>query len=281
MRRHPVDRLGDAGLRAWTAAELGIDVTAGAAADLRQWIRRGDPAPTVELAWVLSGLCALGSVGLAVEPELTQVRRRLLDLHHPATGLFAAARAGGLGGVRAHVGSFADQIYPLQALARHHVLSGDPASLDIAESTAARICEVQGRHGQWWWHYDVRTGDVVERYPVYSVHQDAMAPMALFELAEAGGTHRTAAIRRGLRWLVDPEETWLPLVDVDAGLIWRKVGRSDPAKLVRTLRAVHTRVRPGVGGDLVARAFPPGAVDYETRPYHLGWLLYAWLGVPR
>ena len=23
--------------------------------------------------------------------------------------------------------------------------------------------------------------------------------------------------------------------------------------------------------------FPPGPIDYECRPYELGWLLYAWL----
>jgi hypothetical protein len=24
--------------------------------------------------------------------------------------------------------------------------------------------------------------------------------------------------------------------------------------------------------------FPPTTVDYECRPYELGWLMYAWLG---
>ena len=87
---------------------------------------------------------------------------------------------------RAHVGSFADQVYPLQALARAARLTGSPDALDAANRTAARICSLQGAAGQWWWHYDSRNGQVVEPYPVYSVHQHAMAPMVLLDLLLPG-----------------------------------------------------------------------------------------------
>ena len=50
---------------------------------------------------------------------------------------------------------------------------------------ANAICNLQGPLGQWWWHYDSMTGRVAERYPVYSVHQHAMAPMALFAAQDA------------------------------------------------------------------------------------------------
>ena len=60
----------------------------------------------------------------------------------------------------------------------------------------------QGPAGQWWWHYDRRTGRVVERYPVYAVHQDAMAPMALLALERRGAASTCATpIARGLAWL--------------------------------------------------------------------------------
>ena len=73
---------------------------------------------------------------------------------------------------------------------------------------ADRLVARQGAHGQWWWHYDWRYGTVVERYPVYSVHQHAMAPMALMELREAGGPDHRAAVAAGLGWLVErPEST--------------------------------------------------------------------------
>ena len=65
-------------------------------------------------------------------------------------------------------------------------------------TTDTVICELQGPDGQWWWHYDTRTGKVVEGYPVYSVHQDSMAPMALLDLEDAGGPQHSEAITRGL-----------------------------------------------------------------------------------
>jgi hypothetical protein len=32
---------------------------------------------------------------------------------------------------------------------------------------------------------------------------------------------------------------------------------------------------------LLDRVCPPGVIDYECRPYELGWLLYAWVGARR
>ena len=119
---------------------------------------------------------------------------------------------------------------------------------------------------------------MVEGYPVYSVHQHAMAPMALLDLADAGGQRHLEAICRGLRWLARPSETSEDLVLDEPPIIWRKVARADHRKMVRGLRAASTRLRPGMRLSLALdRVFPPGAVDHECRPYELGWLLLAWL----
>ena len=46
----------------------------------------------------------------------------------------------------------------------------------------------------------------------------------------------------------------------------------EPPELVDGKVRVHPAVRvPGMGV-----AFPPGTIDFECRPYHLGWLLYCW-----
>jgi len=37
--------------------------------------------------------------------------------------------------------------------------------LATAETVVGVICGAQGAAGQWWWHYDSRTGGVVEGYP--------------------------------------------------------------------------------------------------------------------
>ena len=138
------------------------------------------------------------------------------------------------------------------------------------------MCQLQGDDGQWWWHFDVRNGSIIERFPVYAVHQDAMAPMALLAVAEACADRYDDAIARGLHWLVDPPETSQPLIDADEGLIWRKVGRREPVKLARPLQAAASRLHPRLRAPGLDVLLPPSAIDYESRPYHMAWILYAW-----
>jgi hypothetical protein len=267
-----VTSLGDIALVCWAAAETGHDGLPQALERLAAADRPGrGPVFTVDAAWVVSALAAAGT---AAGDHLDRARRRLLD------GLrgreLYAHEVGGRGLVpryRAHVGCFADQVYPVQALAR----LGDAESLTAANKVADAICAAQGPDGQWWWHYDARTGGVVEGYPVYSVHQHAMAPMALLDLAEAGGADHLGAIARGVGWLAGPPETAVPLMPGEPVMTWRKVARSDPRKAVRGVRAATTLLRPGWRAAALDRAFPPGAVDLECRPYELGWLLYSWL----
>lgn len=282
-----VTNLGDAALIAWAAAETGHPKLADALARVAVLDVAGRPQYTVEAAWVLSALAA-ARTEVDVEYRLSAARDRLLSARQGDSPLFAHATGPGLvPGYRSHVACFADQTYPLQALARLHASGSDPVALAAADACAARICALQGDGGQWWWHYDARTGGVVEGYPVYSVHQHAMAPTALFDLAEAGGTDFGAAIRRGLRWMTDvpeiagsdgtPRES---MIREDFGVTWRKVYRGDPVKAVRAARGVTTRVLPQARLAPLDRIFRPLAVDRECRPYEFGWLLHAWLGGP-
>ncbi len=70
-----------------------------------------------------------------------------------------------------------------------------------------------------------------------------MAPTALFDLAEAGGTDFGPHIRRGLRWMTEVPELAGPdgtprerMIREDLGITWRKVYRGDPKKAVRAAR---------------------------------------------
>ncbi|MEV7391738.1 MULTISPECIES: hypothetical protein [unclassified Streptomyces] len=281
-----VTNLGDAALIAWAAAETEHPKLSDALGRVEALDVPGRPQYTVEAAWVLSALAAARST-VDVERRFTAARDRLLRARIGDSPLFPHATGPGLvSWYRAHVSCFADQTYPLQALARAHASGdgeGDPEALAAAEACAARICELQGDGGQWWWHYDARTGGVVEGYPVYSVHQHAMAPTALFDLADAGGGDFGAAIRRGLRWLTDvPElagsEHREPMVLDELGATWRKVYRGDPKKAVRAARGLSTRVAPGLRLTALDRVYRPLSVDRECRPYEFGWMLYAWQG---
>lgn len=273
------DDPGAVALAVWAAVEVAGVVPTDLLQRLRGFLADGRALPTVDVAWMLTA--AVGAHGLTGGEEH-------LDLVESASGLLR--RYQGRGGTyphvlppsaqsrwRAHVGSFADQVYPLQALARAGRLTGEAWMLDLANRTAAAICAAQGPAGQWWWHYDSRDGSVVERYPVYSVHQHAMAPMVLFDLWEAGGDDRRAEIVAGLSWVDDHPEVVEELVTERHGLVWRKVGRREPRKAARALGAATTSVWQGGTVPGIDRLLPPVVVDHECRPYELGWLLYAWL----
>lgn len=289
QRLPEVVNLGDAALIAWAAAETGHPKLSDALDRVAALDADGRPRYTVEAAWVLSALAAARG-SLDVEDRLQAARDRLLGARIGGSPLFPHATGPGLvPWYRSHVGCFADQTYPLQALARAHAggveagKGGDPEALAAADACGVRICELQGDGGQWWWHYDARRGSVVEGYPVYSVHQHAMAPTALFDLTDAGGSDFTAAIRRGLRWMTEVPELAAagavePMVLDELGVTWRKVYRGDPKKAVRAARGVTTRVAPGLRLQPLDRVFRPAAVDRECRPYEFGWMLYAWLG---
>ena len=255
----------------WAAAEV-AGVTDDRLGTLLLNAVRSPSIATVDCSWAVVAGLAMPPGGTA-DDLVREASARLLAGQGPL-GTFPH-QLPAAGALRGHVGSFADQIYPIQALARYAARTGDAAALAAAEKTARRIVDLQGPAGQWWWHYDARTGDVVERYPVYSVHQHGMAPMVLAELAASGGTDHGDAVRRGFAWLGTHPECVEPLIAPDLGVEWRKVGRREPFKAARAVNAAATRVRRGAQAPFVDRIWPPGRVDYECRPYELGWLLYA------
>ncbi len=277
-RIHQTDNLGDTALICWAAAAAGLTTVSRLTELLCARARQTPVHTTVETAWMLAALtagrrlCAVGAFVSATRDELLAARSR-------TSGLFGHwTTPGAAPWYRAHVACFADQVYPIQALARCHQAFGHEESLDAAARCAGQLSRSQGPAGQWWWHYDVRTGHVIEGYPVYTVHQDSMAPMALLDLREAGGPDHTAAVQRGLEWLERPPETSLPLIDDELALIWRKVARNDPRKLVRSVRTLLSRLHPNARLAFLDRWFPARTIDYEDRPYHLGWILHTWLG---
>lgn len=268
--------LGDVALITWAAAELKHPKLEIAINQLRNMSASHCQCPTVEAAWVLTAL-SVANEQIDVRSELNEAKKRLLNCFNNNAGIFTHHTDHTISqGGRSHVSCFADQVYPIQALAKCHQAISDNEALDAATCCAKRICELQGDAGQWWWHYDARTGNVIEGYPVYSVHQDSMAPMALLDLQEAGGPCFDDAITRSLQWLNNAPEIDHSLIDEENCVIWRKVARAEPKKATRIIRAATTRAHPNFKMQWLDRVFRPTAIDYECRPYHLGWILYTW-----
>lgn len=255
--------------RAWKSPKAGEALTA-----LKRMDPLTGPCPTVELSWCLTAMC-FRDKGLVDEKLGGGLAAKLLESVHRDSGLFPHSPAGATkSSLRSHVACFADVVYPIQALSYYFRATGRQEALQAANACANRMCRSQGPAGQWWWHHDVRTGEVIEGYPVYSVHQDGMAPMALRILREVGGDDHDDAIGKGLDWLFFAPEIAGSLIDRQADVIWRKVARKEPNKLSRGVQACASRLHSKLRLPL-DRVFPPGKIDFEARPYHMGWILHA------
>jgi hypothetical protein len=112
---------------------------------------------------------------------------------------------------------------------------------------------------------------------VYTVHQDAMAPMGLLQLAEATGerSHLDAA-GRGLAWIYGSNALGRPMLDAGEQILCRSIRRRRPWSRVYLYGNTATATMTGAGRALGgARTVELNRTD---RPYHLGWVLEAWCG---
>lgn len=275
--KEKIQGTGDIGLLIWLCAQIlpTEATTLFLSKTMEGILAKLEKSTTMELAWLLSGLTHLAFTGDGRLPGLQDATDRTFQYlmkHYGHRGIFGHGSENLLAEViRGRIGSFADQVYPIYALAQYDKYYGVPEARYVAKECAEALCRSQGNLGQWWWHYDSKTGDVVGRYPVYSVHQDGMAPMALFAAQEVTGQDYRDSISKGLRWVAGDNEIGLDLISPTDHMIWRSLRR--PKMRLRLEEILSRFHRKHV-------AVPPDdlTVLYECRPYHLGWLLYALAG---
>lgn len=233
----------------------------------------GQHASTTALAWFLTGIghARLACVGKL--PDLTDIAvetyHLLLD-NQSENGIFGHAAAPRYlrDAFCRRFGTFADQIYSIYALSTFatafHIEEPLGPTLDCAKS----ICTLQGEMGQWWSLYDKNACRVANRYPVFSFHQDGIAPAALFALEEALGQSFQNSIVKGLSWITGANELASDLRDSQRQLIWDSVQpRRESTKYWEAALSL-IRVMPELKSESLN-------IRYECRPSHFGWLLYA------
>jgi hypothetical protein len=296
-----INNAGDMGLLLWLCALVAPE-------RIPEFLSRHDLEPalekspdarerrTMELSWILSGIAHAVFARPELRERLTPLAAKLYALlkenrgpagafgHQAATAGFASGIKGLL---RGRLGSFADQVYPIYAFAwtsRAFAATSSNAAardarfadaLEIANACAENICRVQGGLGQWWWHYDSRTGEPVGKYPVYAVHQHAMGPLALFALMDAGGRDSTREIYLGLEYIYGANELRVDLRDAALQTVWRCIR---PSKYRRYLEEALTMIK--VRSNAPGKELPPSELHvlHECWPYELGWLIYAFSG---
>lgn len=270
-----IDNAGDCGLLLWLSAlqapeKLSQLIVRAGLDTLLDRLRDARERRTMEMAWVLAGLAHMRMADAANLPDLSVLAfhtYHLLIQNQGAEGIFAhqARRESYTGQFRGRLGSFADQVYPIYALAKFAQAWGVDEAIRRARICADTLCRLQGNMGQWWWHYDSGSGRMVGKYPVYSVHQDGMAPMAFLALSQASGLDYNRPVQKGLEWIWGKNELGVDMRSFPNNTIWRCICQS-------ALRRYWSELLGLVAG----MPHSPGELKvlYECRPYHLGWLLY-------
>ena len=275
-----ISGLGDAALVCWAAAECGHADLAHALQRLAALDRPERPVDVVSAAWVVSALAAARPLA-DVERHLAAARQRLLAARGPA--VYPHTTGPARPWYRAHVGSFADQVYP-------HPGAGP----------AARAARTTRR--RWPPPSAVAAGDLLgpgRRRPVVVAlrRADRRGRGGLPGLQRApardgaDGPARPGRRRRrrsprtrsgaGLRWLAGPPEGRSaagPAGPRRAADHLAQGGARRPAQgRPRAAGRVHQDRPRGRGSRRWTGSIRPGVVDHECRPYELGWMLYAWL----
>jgi hypothetical protein len=280
--RNWVNNVGDLGLLLWLCA---VEAP-GRLEEIRQTYsvdtaltryRDAQEHRTMELAWFLTGVSQAAISGSGQSrgwKDLAEQTCKIVQANQGPHGFFGhLARSRSLAGViRGWVGSFADQVYPILALTKFAQALQAKEALDAAKKCAVAICKAQGELGQWWWHYDSMTGHVLQHYPVYSVHQHGMAPMALLAIGGTTGRDFSEAIYKGLRWVLNANELNTNMCDASVPAIWR---------CIQPVRKLDMYANEILGFLKLSRERARRnnlRILFECRPYELGWLLYAFAG---
>ncbi len=268
---------GDCGLALW--AESRADGTAAEeliAALNRRLGDRGSLGSLIgpELAWIVIGLVESEArrETEAGQRILAEARTQLLEERRSDSGLLLHTARG----PRRRFPNFATQIYGVLALSQLARLRDDAEAREAGRAVGDRLLALQLPDGGWPWIYDAQRGTIVEPYELYSVHQDAMAPMGLHGLTEATEDlrYRAAAVY-GLDWIWGRNDLEVEMLDREAGIIYRSIRRRERVERAYLYsRTATSLVKPPKLKD----ARKTLEVNRTDRPYHLGWILEAWVG---
>jgi hypothetical protein len=236
----------------------------------------GREARTAALSCFLAGISHMKLYCPDLLPDLTDAAVDVYHLLHDNQGPGGIFAHAGLPGLLQQpfsnrFGTIADQMHAIYALTTFAHAFGIEEPLADALNCANTIRALQGDKGQWWFLYDKRSSQIVNRYPVRSLCQNGMAPMALLALAEATGQNFDDAICSGLSWVAGANELAVDLRDWEHGIIWDSI---EPRSRITNfcdsaLNLIHC-TRKSSDENLRVR--------FEARPDHFGWLLYALTG---
>jgi len=223
------------------------------------------------LGWVLWGLSTAAPSSPEAEPGAHAVFRTISDGFVDKTSDLArhSVRL-----YRRGLVSFGSTVYFLRAMHEYAALTGDERAVALFENGVRRMVDNQGPNGEWPWLYSVRRGVPVEYYPVFAVHQDAMAMLFLLPALDRGMSWVKEPIVRSVSWVFGRNELDTPTFVHGPFRAYRSIERTHT--LPRTTRYFRSLGNLALGK--ASTLSPSGRVriNPECRSYHLGWFLYVW-----
>ncbi len=225
---------------------------------------------TTELSWFLIGLLSATIFNKnfsAVIKDLPQQAYQIIRNNYGGNGIFAHNGKNKFQLFsRKRIGTFSDQVYSIYAFTMYAKVFRNKEALMIAMECADKLAGKQGEYGQWWWHYDSSTGEVISKYPVYSVQQDALAPMAFLAVQRATGKNYTDYINKGINWLFSNNELRARIVNENKKLIYQSISINNFTRYFNILVSSIFRFN-----------FPKKVklkISKRAYLYHYGWVLF-------
>lgn len=231
--------------------------------------------PLKKLAWLVSGLTeASARVGGGSELDslLERAEQALLSRKIADAGLMADYHHRIGGGMTPVSGQF----HSLTALCQLERAGRGGAVRQAAGDLLEGLLSIQREDGSWPGIIDPVRGEAASLYPVLTVTQVALAPVALRLCGELGRTGPLDdAVGRGLAWADGQNQLGFELVHesearIDRGIMPSRKSGAVTRGLTTAARRLRGRLLEPDSSDLI--------LDPEVSSEDLGWLLEAWAG---
>lgn len=269
----PEVSVGELGLALWAESRAGGDAIGEIDGLIRRATVRGfEKIPLEQLAWLASGLSETAVLtGDTTGSLIAEVSGELSERIDRDTGLARDVHARRLGSAV----PVASQFHLLHALCQL-VRSGSEELRAPAMDLAAALLSLQRKDGAWPGLIDPARKTAAVVYPILTVTQVAVAPIALRSASELGleGDFQ-AAIEAGMKWAGGENPLSLRLVhEKDARIDRGILPKRKPGALGRGISSAARRIR--------GQALEPDArqliIDPASSSEDLGWTLEAWSG---
>lgn len=264
--------VGELGLALWAESRAGGEAIGEIDGLLQRATVKGlEKVPLEQLAWLSSGLSE--SAVLTGDPSTGLVRDVKAELLSRLTpdGLSRDVHARRLGAAV----PVASQFHLLHALCQM-VRAGDPELREPADRLARGLLGLQREDGAWPGLIDPVRSSAAVIYPVLTVTQLAIAPIALRAAAELDlDIDFESTVGAGMKWTEGGNALGLELVhEADARIDRGILPKRTPGALGRGISSAARRIR--------GQAFEPDQkqliIDPDASSEDLGWVLEAWAG---